>query len=352
MTNCYIYGRGSTLERVSKMISVALCTYNGASFIRDQLESIMNQTLKPDEIVICDDCSRDDTVKIIKETFALYDGKWELVCNPENLGYKRNFEKAICLCHGDIIYLSDQDDVWHPKKIELMQNIFLNHPDVQMVFHDAEIVDEKLNILKSSFWEVLRFRYQDFIEGDYSRLLDSNVVQGAACAFREEIYQISQPFPKHAIHDQWLALNSICIGKIYPLPKALLKYRQTGKNEIGCKKQDHGMKKILKWSSSMKALLEVNFKELLYKESIWQELVCRYNAETFIGNVSNNRYLSFLKIRLQSIINQSFHRLPSFYTYLRIYGYWHVACKHFLKDFLCICFLNNGKEIYKNNKYI
>lgn len=337
---------------MSEMISVALCTYNGASFIRDQLESIMRQTLKPDEIVICDDCSHDDTVKIIQDTLSRYTGKWNLTCNQENLGYKRNFEKAIRLCHGDIIYLSDQDDVWHLEKIETMQHVFLNHPDVQMVFHDAEIVDANLNMLNPSFWEVLHFRYQDFMKGDYLRLLDSNVVQGAACAFRKEVYQISQPFPQYAIHDQWLALNSLGIGKIYPLPKALLKYRQTGKNEIGCKKQDHGMKKILKWSSSMKALLEVNFKELIYKESIWRELVRRHNTELFIGNVSNNQYLSFLKIRLQSIVNRSFHKLPFFYTYLCIYGDWHVGGKHFFKDFLCICFLHNSKELYENNKYI
>ena len=340
------------LGRVSKMISVALCTYNGASFIRDQLESIMNQTLKPDEIVICDDCSHDDTVKIIKETFALYDGKWELVCNPENLGYKKNFEKAIRLCHGDIIYLSDQDDVWHPKKIELMQNIFLNHPDVQMVFHDAEIVDENLNILKPSFWEVLRFHYQDFIEENYSRLLDSNVVQGAACAFRKKVYQISQPFPIHVIHDQWLALNSVCVGNLYPLPKTLLKYRQTGKNEIGCQKQKHGVEKLFKWSLSMKAMLEVNFKELMRKEYIWQELIQRDNAEIFIGCVSNQQYLSFLKNRLLGVVNRSFYKLPFFYTYLRIYGYWQISCKSFLKDLLCICFLSHSKEFYKNNKYV
>lgn len=102
----------------------------------------------------------------------------------------------------------------------------------------------------------------------------------------------------------------------------------------------------------MKALLKVNFKELIRKEYIWQELLCRHDAEAIIGNVSNTQYLSFLKNRLQSIVNQIFYSLPFFYTYVRVYGDWHIGCKSFVKDLLSICFLNHSKEFYENNKYV
>lgn len=86
------------------MISVALCTFNGEKFIAQQLQSIVNQTIMPDEIIVCDDCSKDRTVNIIRETLKDYNGHWQFVCNQENLGYKKNFEKAIGLCQGDIIF--------------------------------------------------------------------------------------------------------------------------------------------------------------------------------------------------------------------------------------------------------
>lgn len=113
------------------MISVAMCTFNGEKYIKEQIESIINQSLVPDEIVICDDCSKDNTLNIIKETLDNWPGKVQLVVNEKNLGYRKNFEKSISLCNGDIIFLSDQDDVWNRNKIEIMFNA-LNNSDAIM----------------------------------------------------------------------------------------------------------------------------------------------------------------------------------------------------------------------------
>ena len=104
------------------MISVAMCTYNGEKYIQEQLESIIYQSVPPDEIVICDDCSNDATLEIVKDILNSYDGIVQLVSNKHNLGYRKNFEKAISLCHGDIIFLSDQDDVWSSNKIEIIKS--------------------------------------------------------------------------------------------------------------------------------------------------------------------------------------------------------------------------------------
>ena len=115
------------------MNSVAMCTYNGEKYIKEQLESIIHQTLPPDEIIICDDGSNDHTISAIKETMRVWRGSWMLVQNEKNLGYKKNFQKAISLCQGDIIYLSDQDDVWDLHKMELMNQIFVECPEVVTV---------------------------------------------------------------------------------------------------------------------------------------------------------------------------------------------------------------------------
>ncbi len=97
--------------------SVAMCTYNGESYLDEQLQSILEQTEPIDEIVICDDGSIDKTLSII-EKFIKAGTPIRLILNQKNLGYTRNFEKAICLCSGDIIFLADQDDIWMPEKVK------------------------------------------------------------------------------------------------------------------------------------------------------------------------------------------------------------------------------------------
>ena len=185
------------------MNSVAMCTYNGEKYIREQLESIIHQTMPPDEIIICDDCSNDRTIDEIRQIMAEWDGHWKLVQNENNLGYRKNFQKVISLCHGDIIYLSDQDDVWNLHKMELMNQIFVECPEVVTVFHDAELVDESLHVLYPSFWRAsLDFDYREFLAGDYRKVFDHNVMQGSASAFRRIVFEKARPFPEDAVHDE------------------------------------------------------------------------------------------------------------------------------------------------------
>ena len=115
----------------SLKVSVALCTYNGARYIFAQIESIFKQTLPPDEIIICDDGSNDGTPEIIGDIIgAPRDIDIQLIKNDINLGYVRNFEKAVGLCTGDVIFLSDQDDIWFPERIELMVKPFAENNDI------------------------------------------------------------------------------------------------------------------------------------------------------------------------------------------------------------------------------
>ena len=99
-------------------VSIALCTYNGAPYILEQLRSIEQQTWLPDEVIICDDRSQDNTVELVQEYAEQSKLSIQVFCNPENLGYRKNFFKAMSLTQGDLIFLADQDDVWHPEKVE------------------------------------------------------------------------------------------------------------------------------------------------------------------------------------------------------------------------------------------
>lgn len=125
------------------MISLCMCTYNGEKFIKEQLETIRKQTRMPDEVIICDDCSEDNTVKYIK-TFIDFNGltgSWKLYCNEKQKGYPGNFYYAMSLCKGDIIFLADQDDVWCHNKIAEMSVLLQMHSDMQLLAGGWGIID-------------------------------------------------------------------------------------------------------------------------------------------------------------------------------------------------------------------
>ena len=124
-------------------VSVCMCTYNGNKYIRGQLLSIYQQTRKPDEVIICDDGSDDGTVSVIEEFIRKrnLEDKWKVIVNSENVGYLRNFYNATAMCHGDIIFFADQDDVWHYDKIEKMCEVFDHHPEAKVVCCKFDLID-------------------------------------------------------------------------------------------------------------------------------------------------------------------------------------------------------------------
>ena len=138
------------------MISVALACYNGENFIYEQIQSIINQTITDLEIIICDDKSTDNTIDIIHN---IKDKRIKLYQNNIQLGVVKNFEKAISLCNGEYIALSDQDDVWVEKKLEKQLNQYIIEREKRptgplLLYHDLILVDKELEVLKDSFWKL------------------------------------------------------------------------------------------------------------------------------------------------------------------------------------------------------
>ena len=221
-------------------ISIALCTYNGASFLVEQLESFLRQTRLPDELIVCDDRSSDETAEIL-ENFAA-DARFhvDIHINEKNLGSTKNFEKAISLCTGDIIFLSDQDDVWLPEKIKMFEAEFLKDENVGLVFCDGELVDENLIPLNYKSWKAAGFtkkRQKQFLAGNTISLWTvGNVITGCMLAFRARYKNFVLPIPNNfqdLIHDHWIALLLAAVSKIVPLSLPLVKYRQHGSQQLG-----------------------------------------------------------------------------------------------------------------------
>jgi glycosyltransferase involved in cell wall biosynthesis len=223
-------------------ISVAMCTYNGAAYLQQQLDSIAAQTRQPDELVICDDQSADDTRKIVETFASRFPAKTRLYFNEKNLGSTRNFERAINLCEGEIIALADQDDVWHPEKLALMESEFQAAPHVGLVFTDLEVVDEKLLPLGYRAWQCEWVEFtrheQEFVKKGraFDLLLTRNVVTGSAMAFRSKYRHLVAPTPeisKWFVHDYWIALLIAAVSDIAFIETPLVKYRHYPAQQIG-----------------------------------------------------------------------------------------------------------------------
>lgn len=218
-------------------IGVVMCTYNGETFVREQLDSIAAQTRLPHSLVVVDDGSTDRTVEVV-QSFAL-DASFpiRIVANPTNLGWVRNFDKAIRLAEGDVIVLSDQDDVWRADKLEKMAAALAGSAAPGLVFSDAELVDAELRPLGRSLWEGIRFtraRQHDLLEGKgFERLLRYCYVTGATLAFRTEFRDLVLPIPAETPHDAWIALLIAAVDEIGFIAEPLVRYRQHGHNQIG-----------------------------------------------------------------------------------------------------------------------
>jgi glycosyltransferase involved in cell wall biosynthesis len=220
-------------------ISIAMCTYNGAEFLPAQWESILAQSRKPDEIVVCDDGSSDETRSLLEKFASESSIPVTLHFNQKNLGSVKNFEQAIRFCTGSIIALSDQDDVWRSDKLQVIESAFNKSPNVGLVFSDAEIVDEALEPLDRRMWTEVCFepyKRKLIARGRALEVLITGwTVTGATMAFRSEFVNLSLPIPDGIamIHDGWIALTIATVAAVVAIDEPLIKYRQHDKQQIG-----------------------------------------------------------------------------------------------------------------------
>ena len=223
-------------------ISVAMCTYNGTKYLKEQLESIFTQTLRPDEIVITDDCSSDDTAAVAEKLLSGSGISHKVIINEKNSGVRRSFGSCIRACSGDIIFTADQDDVWDKDKIRLFADEFEKDEKTVFVFSNGELVDAELKSLGSDVWTSLNLRRAgmcDHIPQEKYRQLMMYywAVPGTMMAFRRDFMEKAFPIPEKGgwLHDSWLAINAPAFGNVVSIDKPLTLYRQHGKNTVGVK---------------------------------------------------------------------------------------------------------------------
>jgi len=267
-------------------VSVALCTYNGAAYLEEQLLSILGQSLRPDQIVVSDDGSTDQTLPVLERVVAAWRAEdathvIELVVlhNATALGVTANFEQALAACSGDLVALCDQDDVWWPERVERMVAEFTRRPSLQMVHADARLVDAAGAALGVTLLQTLGVSDADRAAVHAGHAIDAylrrNIVTGATMMVRRELIEQSRPFPAAWVHDEWMAMVAAATGEVDLLEEPLTDYRQHGGNQIGVTSLDASGKlgRLLAPRTARNARLLARASVLQYRASAFEPAV-------------------------------------------------------------------------------
>ncbi|MEN0083799.1 MAG: glycosyltransferase family 2 protein [Leifsonia sp.] len=217
-------------------MSVALCTHNGGRFVREQLASVLAQSRPSTEIVVSDDASTDDTMRVVEEVLQGSRASFRMLRNDPAVGVTRNFEGAVKATSGELVALCDQDDVWHADKL-LAASDALERTGALLAHSDANLVDERGAPLGQTLFQWLEVSADDLAreqtEEGFSVLLRRNLVTGATVVFRRELLELALPFPEEWVHDEWLAIIAAATGRLVVVDRATIDYRQHGNNQIG-----------------------------------------------------------------------------------------------------------------------
>lgn len=201
-------------------VSVAMATYNGEKYIKEQIKTILDYLEENDELVISDDGSTDNTLGIIN---SFNDDRIVLIEGPQK-GIKQNFANAIKNTSGEYIFLSDQDDIWEKDKVTEVIKCF-EKENCTLVVHDAEVVDENLNMVMSSYYS-----YRNSGKGIIKNIYKNTYI-GCCMAFLSKAKKYVLPIPNDIeMHDQWIGILNDKYGKTYFSTKKLIKYRRHSLN--------------------------------------------------------------------------------------------------------------------------
>jgi len=219
-------------------VSIAMATYDGAAWVEEQLASIAAQTRLPDELVVVDDASNDDTVARVEAFAASAPFPVRVERSRQNATSTPTFERALGLCSGGIVFFADQDDVWHPEKIAALAEVLEASPSVGAVFSNGRVVDAQRNPLGHSLWEALWFDAKEQArvrEGGAAEVFARHVVAaGTTLAFRASLRELALPFPRlRDCHDSWLAFLAAAVSEVRIVERELIEYRVHGGNQFG-----------------------------------------------------------------------------------------------------------------------
>lgn len=313
-----------------------MTTYNGENFVEKQLDSLLKQTRPADEVVIVDDCSTDGTASLVRK-FIVNNGlsNWHFSVNKKNVGYKRNFYNAISKTKGDIIFLSDQDDIWCAEKLEVMTEIFEKNNDVKALNSSFEFIDENDNkfevsqLKNKSNNNIIR---EPIDSGELKNIsvltmCNYNISPGCTMALTKEIKEIYLSNTTcNMVHDWEINFIASCLGGLYFINRPLIRYRIHTSNTIG-------LDDITGKTYDMnKGKYEVRLKKA---ERMYDYIQCLkvYN-HLFNSNIIQ-RQVDFVTKRKEALEKKSILKILSLYKYYDNYKK-SVTFKGRVADIVCL----------------
>ena len=247
-------------------VDILLATYNGEKYLREQIDSILNQTHAEFRLLISDDGSKDGTREILNE-YKEKDSRIEVFFQENNLGVVKNFEFLLGKVEAKYYMFSDQDDIWKETKIEKSLNRIEEGFD--LVYSDLEVVDENLNVTYSSYWKLKGIYNKIKKYNNFEALYLNNFVTGCTLISRKELINTFMPLPntsKFVLHDYWISLIISQNGKIAYIEEPLIKYRQHKNNKVGSKKKSDELKSIDEIRSLFIQVKKEHFKVFIENE--------------------------------------------------------------------------------------
>lgn len=269
------------------LVSIAMATFNGQKYIREQLNSLVNQTYPKIEVIITDDCSLDNTTSIIKEFQAKF-STITLFLHQQNKGVTKTFENSIKNCTGEFIALSDQDDIWDLNKIDLLVNA-IGKEDA--IYSNSLLVNEHGLSLQKEFSALMNVR--SYYSG--APFLLSNCVPGHTILMKNSFAKTILPFPGHIMFDRWISYNAAANNGIKFFNKPLVKYRQHGTNTIGVGKFKNRKQRETAKEKFNKKLAELKTFSTTPVKSVETKMIVKKMLELFNHNWSLKRSLFFFR---------------------------------------------------------
>jgi len=269
------------------LVSVVLGTYNGQTYLSEQLDAIFSQTYPRLEVIAIDDGSKDDTVRILQE-YAARHPNMTVHVNETNLGFVRNFEKGCSLSTGELIALCDQDDYWRPEKVEKMVAAIGSYP---MIFCDSELCDADLHPLGKKISDVAH--YQTYT--DPLQLCVFSRMYGHATLVARRLFEKARPFLKEVPHDGWLAYHATLYGGVKYLPEVLVSYRQHPGavfGAVGGKRKSRNEMKLTEIRNRMEAYYRACPPSMTRQKKILRALVDSYRNFSPLNDI--RRVMIFL----------------------------------------------------------
>ena len=247
-----------------------MITFQGAAYLKAQMDSILGQSIPVHEIIVCDDGSTDGTREILA-SYAAENPQIQLHFNEKNLGTVANMQQCLRRTTGDLIFLADQDDVWLPSKVEKTLAFFQENPEADAVFSNADIIDEVAETqIGMTLWDIIGFPYSEVDLADFESRVD-NVVTGAGLAFKRNPELLEKDIPQipGLLHDGWIGLYFAAKNTLNANPERLFQYRSHANQQVGGKIKERQalldfnlalydgvpvMKDFATWKAAMKRL--------------------------------------------------------------------------------------------------